>query len=263
VSDVDSVVREALSSRAEQIRLNVADPLPGVQRRAAQIRFRRAVAVAAPFVVGFAVVTTVATISLRAGGSGVTTTPADTGSVTSSESPTSTTSSSKSSPATTATSPDTQASSTSLVPKTRQEALAWGLAANPDVIYEMTFRIKPQGVLECGLKVLGEAPAKGELYAWVRCQDYFAENGTIKEGAGAALPAAIHVEGSGPDTAITKVVFPRQASLVADIRRLFPVALQDTMTTGNIPIDTTGWPAHAKQELAGQVTHQVPTPPSG
>lgn len=263
MSDLDKVLREALSERAEQVRVNVGDPLPGVQRRAAQIRFRRAAALAAPFVVGLAVVATVATISLRPGGSGVTTTPADTSSVTSSESPTSTPSSSKSPPATTATSPDTQAASTSLVPKTRQEALAWGLAANPDVIHEVTLRVKPQGVLECGLKVLGEALGKGELYAWVGCQDYFIEKGTIKQGAGAALPAVIHVEGSGPDTAITKVVFPRQASLVADIRRLFPVALRHTMTTGNIPLDTTWWPAQAKEELAGQVTHQVPTPPGG
>jgi hypothetical protein len=263
VSDVDRVVREALSDRAEQVRVNVTDPLPGVQRRATQIRYRRAAAIAAPVVVGIAVVATVATISLRTGDSAVTTTPADTGSATSSASPTSPTSPPASSPATTATSPDTQASAPPLLPKTRQEALAWGLAANPDVIHEVTFQDKPQGVLECGAKVLGESPAKGELYAWVSCQDYFAEQGNISEGAGAALPTVIHVEGLGPDTAITKVVFPRQASLVSDIRRLFPVALQDTMTTGNIPIDATGWPAQAKRELAGQVTYQLPTPSSG
>jgi hypothetical protein len=262
VSDIDRVVRDALTHRAGQMPTGTSDPLPGVQRRAARIHRRRVATVTAPAVAILAVVVAFVSVSGRGDGSASTVSPADTGSATSSVSPTpgSTQSLVPSDASSTKTGP---AAPTTMSPRTRQEALEWGLAVNPDVIREVTFRPKPQGVLQCGLKVLGESPTAGEVYAWIGCQDYFLAQGEVKEGAGESVPAVLHVVGTGAGTAITKVDFPRQASLQADIRRMFPAQLRDTVMTGNISIagDQADRLAQAEQELAGQLTYQLPAPP--
>lgn len=260
MSDIDRVLRDVFADRAERVHTISTDPLPGVQRRAGQIRSRRMLATAVPMLLGVAGVAFFAVVGQGGDGSGVKVTPAATESAPSSDSPTPTPSSD--SPGPDATSLATPTTGT-LVPRTRVEALAWGLAVNPNVISEVTFRPKPQGILKCGLNILGESPAKGEIYAWIECQDYFSEQGQVKGGAGASLPAVIHVVGSGADTAITRVVFPRQSNLAADIRRLFPVELLETVTTGNIQVEgnQAEWPALAERELAGRLTYQLPAPP--
>jgi hypothetical protein len=264
VSDIDQVVRDALNHRAGQVPTGTSDPLPGVQRRAARIHRRRVVAVAAPAVAILAVVVAFMSVSDRGDGFASTVSPADTGSATSkvSPSPSPTQSSVPSDLGSTKTGPPAPMT---MSPQTRQQALEWGLAVNPDVIREVTLRPKPQGVLQCGLKVLGESPSAGELYAWIGCQDYFLAQGQVKEGAGESVAAVLHVTGTGAGTAITKVDFPRQASLQADIRRLFPAQLRATVTTGNISIpgDQADRRAQAERELAGQLSFELPAPPGG
>lgn len=265
MTDVERVVREALTDRAERVRACTTDPLPGVQRRAGKIRYRRTLATAAPAIAGFAAAATFVAVVERGDGSGVTVTPAETESATSMVSPTPPTPTpSTGSPEPSATSKATPRTTVTLVPRTREEALAWGLAVHPDVIQDVTYGSKPQGRLQCGLKILGESPAKGEVYAWILCQDFFEEQGQVKLGAGASVPAVIHVAGSEADTSITKVVFPSQPTLAEDIRRLFPTKLQDAVTMGNIRVspDMEELRAQAERDLAGQVTYQVPAPPA-
>lgn len=259
MSDVDTVVREALLERAESVRVAAVDPFPGVQRRARQIRQRRAAAMATPIVVGLAAIATFGGNLGPSGSSGVAIAPGTSSSVRASASPAA--SPLESTPAAGSTDPATAAAPTVLVPQSRHEALAWGLAENGTVISNVTFRSKPQGVLECDLRVFGEDVAREQIYAWVLCQDFYLDQEAVKAGAGASQPAVIHVYGSGKATAITSVVFPRQATLDADIRRLFPAALYDTASSGNFPMDATGWPAQAQLELTGQVTHRLPPPP--
>jgi hypothetical protein len=259
MSDIDQVVRDALTDRAARVRMEATDPLPGVQRRAARIRHRRTVAAVIPAVAGLSVVAAFTAVVSTRGGAGVRATPADTGSASATASPSPSTPDPSDSSSETA-SPSAVAST--LAPSSRQEALEWGLAVNPTVIYHVTFRKKPQGVLKCGLKVLGEDPAAAVLYAWIGCQDYFLEGGHIKDGAAASLPAVIHVAGRGAETAITEVAIPRDANFVEDIRRMFPRELQDRVITGNIRVDAkpANWPAEAERDLTGEVVDQLPGP---
>jgi hypothetical protein len=73
----------------------------------------------------------------------------------------------------------------------------------------------------------------------------------------------LRVTGDGTDTTITDVVFPRQQSLVADIHRLFPAALRDKVTVGNIRVrpGEEELRAQAEQALSGRVTYLVPDRP--
>lgn len=117
------------------------------------------------------------------------------------------------------------AGGTSTAPETRDDALRRALAADPNVVKEMLGGLDPQGPFVCALHVMGTSADRRTFYVWLGCGDYAVVDGAATEETGSGEPAVVQVRGSGTDIQIQKVTFPRQQSLQADIKRLFPASI--------------------------------------
>lgn len=110
-------------------------------------------------------------------------------------------------------------------PLTRDDALRRALASDPAVRAEVLGGLAPKGPVLCGIHVLGSSAKGNTLYLWLSCSDYAVADGAATAGTGSHEPAVVQVRGSGADIAVEKVTFPRQQSLDADIKRLFPPSI--------------------------------------
>jgi hypothetical protein len=109
-------------------------------------------------------------------------------------------------------------------PLTRDDALRHALEADPSVRREMLLA-EPQGQFLCSLRVLGSSPSGDRLYLWLGCSDFVVADSGATNRSGSSEPAVVQVRGSGTDIQLEKVSFPRQQSLDADIKRLFPPSI--------------------------------------
>ncbi|MES2436893.1 MAG: hypothetical protein V4519_02685 [Patescibacteria group bacterium] len=74
------------------------------------------------------------------------------------------------------------------------------------------------------------------IYMWVLAEEYYKENGILKEGSGTSLPIVLHISGSGT----TKIVVPRDGSAYTnDIKRLFPENKVDHDSIFNTKVNST------------------------
>jgi hypothetical protein len=110
-------------------------------------------------------------------------------------------------------------------PLSRDDALRRALAADVAVRAEVLGGLEPRGPVVCGIHVMGSSADEGTLYLWLTCGDYAVVDGVAKEQTGSHEPAVVQVRGSGADLVLEKVSFPRQQSLDADIKRLFPPSI--------------------------------------
>jgi len=73
--------------------------------------------------------------------------------------------------------------------------------------------------------VLGEYIQKNKTisYLWVHCQEYYKDDGKLKEGAGVSFPMALHYRINGDTCIITDHETPRDGEIwPEDVRRIFP-----------------------------------------
>lgn len=260
MSNIDRVLRETLRDVAEGLPNRTADPIPAVRARAGQLRRLRLVSVALPLIMGIGAATTIAAKQFG-DTSPVTATPAATHSPSAEPD-------AKSSGADMTQSPTIEPSGSVqvLTPTSRHEALSWGLAVHPDVRGDLPLvGTPPRTVVECGVRVLGESQSgTRELYAWVKCLEFYDEGAGIRNGVGFSSSAVIHVTGTGASTSIIKVDFPRQANLKKDIKRLFPPDMHETLIAGHIPVspDDQQLLEKAKRDLGGGTIYQISPSPA-
>jgi hypothetical protein len=86
------------------------------------------------------------------------------------------------------------------------------LQANDAVRDEMLGGLPVRGEFRCGLDVLGHDGSRS--YVWLQCEDH----GGRSAATGSALPAVVGTT----DGVVTRVRFPRQAHLDADLADMFP-----------------------------------------
>jgi hypothetical protein len=110
-------------------------------------------------------------------------------------------------------------------PLSRDDALRLALAADPAVRVEVLGGLEPQGPVVCGIHVMGSSADGGTFYVWLSCSDYVVVDDVAVEQTGSHEPAVVQVRGQGADLVVEKVAFPRQQSLDADIKRMFPPSI--------------------------------------
>lgn len=107
-------------------------------------------------------------------------------------------------------------------PEVRRELIGRGVPGDVDVVL-------------CGINRLGLSTDRSRIYAWLECSSYLTSYGA-EEFAGGAAAVVIDVDRSGTYVKVTDVTFPRQESIEADIRALFPARLQDRLIQGQLPV---------------------------
>lgn len=198
--DLDQMIREAQHRHADQI-TSSRDPVPEIFARVQRTRRRRRV-----FTTLAAAVVTAAGIGAVVRGAGLLP-DGDTTGRTSASSPT---------PSSSTTAP--------IAPRTLEDALRAQLQGNPAVRVQLVAAASPRGAVLCSTHVFGADGSHEHLYAWVAC-------GTYSTGPLARLltsggdPAVLTVKGSGAETKVVAVRFPRIAHYDADIAAMFPAPI--------------------------------------
>lgn len=214
-NDLDRAIRETQHRHADTIH-STRDAVPEIFSRVQRARRRRRVFTAlAAAAVAAAVIGTVARgTELLPGG--------DTGdNIASSPTP---------SPSTTAPS----------VPQTLEDALRTQLQANRAVREQLVGQASPQGVVVlCSTHVFGADGSREHLYTWVGC-------GTYSTGPLARLitsggdPVVLTVKGSGAETEVVAVRFPRIAHYDQDIKAMFPARIVTEVARREFPTVPSG-----------------------
>lgn len=213
-SELDRRIVQTMLERAGRV-APVGDPVPGVRASAARLRRRRAALTTLPAAAVAATIIAVAfAVSDHGDPAGLAADP--TATATPEDPPV----------------PSTPPPSTpSSAAPTFEDALRLQAATEPDVVQAMIGRAKPTGVLQCGIRVLGQGAGGTQVYAWLACGDY-TTGSAATELTASSLPAVLSVSGAGPDVVVTAVEFPRQQHLDADTARMFPPAVAAEISAG-------------------------------
>ena len=113
-------------------------------------------------------------------------------------------------------------------PTTVADALRTQLEANLAVRKRLVGYEHPDGAVLCSTHVFGSDPSHAHLYVWVSCSTYTTGPGA-KNTSGGGDPALLSVKGSGADTEILAVRFPRMAHLNEDTAAMFPAPIVTLM----------------------------------
>jgi hypothetical protein len=122
--------------------------------------------------------------------------------------------------------PPTQSLSTPAAhgPKTLEDALRTQLTADPAVRYDLLGYENPTDAVLCSTHVFGSDPGHEHLYIWVNCGTYSTGPGA-RELSGGGDPAVLTAKGSGADTQVVAVRFPRIDHYDQDIAAMFPAPI--------------------------------------
>ena len=113
-------------------------------------------------------------------------------------------------------------------PTTLADALRTQLEANLAVRKRLVGYERPDGAVLCSTHVFGSDPSHAHLYVWVSCSTY-TTGPSARNTSGGGDPALLSVKGSGADTEILAVRFPRIAHLNEDTAAMFPAPIVTLM----------------------------------
>jgi hypothetical protein len=207
--DLDQMIRETQHRHADRI-TSSGDPVPEIFSRVQRTRRkRRAVTTLAVVAIG-----TAGVIGAVAGGTQLLGGDDTTGHNVATASPTP----NHTSPTTSFSTPAPEG------PKPLEDALRTQLTANPAVRYALLGYENPTETVLCSTHVFGSDPSHEHLYIWVSCATY-GTGPNATEISGGGDPALLTVKGSGADTQVVAVQFPRIAHYNEDIAAMFPAPI--------------------------------------